>query len=153
MAKAITCNETNGLFKILNFRLPNTFKKFGLVSAALVLTFLIAYKYIGSDTTIVKDVLKTLVLLFLLFASVSKEKFEDEYIRHIRFQSLLIAFVFTAAYYILIPLVAIFLDFVIVHFLSNGSVSFYEVSGFEILFTMLAMQLLSYEGLKRFGRV
>lgn len=152
MTNAFACNERNSLHKILNFRLPNAFKKVGLVSACLIFTLLIAYKFIGSDTLIVKDVLRTLVLFFLLLATLSKEKFEDEYSKHIRLQSLLMSFVFTAAYYILIPLIAILLDFVIIYFTGDGKVSFYEISAFEILFTLLGMQLLCYEALKRFAR-
>lgn len=90
------------------------------------------------------------MLLFLLIASVSQDKFEDEYSRHIRFQSFVIAFVFTATYYILIPFTAILLDYVITCFIGDGNVSFYKISTFEILFTMLGVQLLCYHGLKWF---
>ena len=152
MGNTLTCNENNSLFKVLNFRLPNGFKKIGLISASLIFISLIAYKFIGNNTLIVKDVMRSLVLLALLVASVSKDKFEDEYSKHIRFQSVIIAFIFTAAYYILIPLIAIFLDSIISSFMENGNVNFYKISAFEILFTMLGMQLLCYEALKRYGR-
>ena len=144
--------DNKGLFRILNFRLPKEFKKVGLVAAILTFVFLLSYKFIGSDTLIVKDILRSLILLFLLLATLSKDKFEDEYSRHLRFQSFLIAFVFTTAYAILIPLIAILLDFVIVNFKSEGNVSFYKISAFEVLFTILGMQLLCFEALKRIGR-
>lgn len=152
MAYSITNEKNNSLYKILNFRLPNGFKKVGIIGAILIFISLIAYKFIGGNTSIVKDILRTSILLFLLIASVSKDRFEDEYSRHIRFQSFVIAFIFAAAYYILIPLIAIMLDFVIIYFKGDGSVSFYENSAFEILFTMLGMQLLCYQGLKWFCR-
>ena len=105
MTNTITDNEYNSLSKILNFRLPNGFRKFGIISACLILAFLIAYKFIGSDALIMKDFLRSLILLFLLLASLSKDKLEDEYSRHIRYQSILIATVFTTVYAILIPII------------------------------------------------
>jgi len=153
MTNTTIADEHNSLYKILNFRLPNSFKKLGLAGAILIFAFLLAYKFVGSDALIIKDLLRTFVLLFLLLASLSKDKIEDEYIRHIKLQSCLISFVFTAVYYILIPFLAIVLDYLITSITGDGSVSFYEVSAFEVLFTMLGMQLLCFEALKRFGRV
>ena len=141
--------KNNSLYKILDFNLPHVFKKVGLVAASLILVFLIASKFIGIDSLIMKDVLRTLILFFLLLATLSKDKIEDEYSRYIKFQSFLIAFVFTSAYAILIPLISIILDCVITNF-KGGSISFYEISGFEVLFTLLGMQLLCFEALKRF---
>ena len=149
-----TClnDEHNRMYKILNFRLSNGYKKIGLFGAILIFLFLLGYKFIGSNSLIVKDVLRTLLLFFLLMASLSKDKLEDEYNRHIRFQSFVIGFVTATIYSILIPLVAIVLDFVITKITGDGNVSFYEISAFEVMFIMLGIQLLSFETLKRFGR-
>jgi len=137
---------------ILNFRLSHGFKKLGLAGAILIFLFLFGYKFMGNNTLIVKDVLRTLILFFMLLASLSKDKLEDEYSKHIRFQSFLVGFVVATVYSIVIPLIAIVLDFVITKIAGNGSVSFYEISAFEVMFIMLGIQLLSLETLKRLGR-
>ncbi len=103
-------------------------------------------------TLIVKDVLRTLILLFLLFASLSKDQFEDEFNRHVRFQSYVLAFVCTTAYAIFLPLIAIIFDIIITKITSDGAVNFHEVSSFEVVFILMGLQLLFFETLKRFGR-
>jgi len=146
-------NEHSTIYKILNFRLPHKFKAIGILGAILILLFLVGSKFVGSHSLIVKDVLRSLILLFLLLASLSKDKIEDEYNLYLRFQSFVIAFVFITVYSISIPLIAILLDVAITKITGDGSVSFYEISAFEVLFIMLGIQLLCFETLKRFGRV
>lgn len=145
-------DEYSRINKILNFRLPHGFKKIGLIGAILIFVVLLSSKFIESNTLLQKDVLRTLVLFFLLLASLSKDKLEDEYNRQIRFQSFVIAFVMATVYSILIPLIAIILDFAITKITGDGNVSFYEISAFEVLFIMLGIQLLCFETLKRLGR-
>jgi len=123
------------------------------LGAILIFLLLISSKYLGNNALIVKDVLRTLILFFLLLSSLSKDKLEDEYNRYMRFQSFVIAFVATTVYSILIPLIAIILDIVITNINGDGYVSFYEISAFEVIFIMLGIQLLCFETLKRFGRV
>lgn len=144
--------EHNKLFKIINLRLPHTFKKIGLITAILILLFLFGYKFLGSNDLLIKDVLRTLILLFLLIASLSADTFEDEYNKYIRFQSYLLAFVCAAFYSISIPLLALFLDVLIQQVTGDGSVNFHMVSAFEVMFILLGFQLLFFETLKRFGR-
>ena len=104
------------------------------------------------DTLLVKNVLRTMMLFFLLLASLSKDALEDEYNRYIRFQSFVIAFVSSAVYAILIPLIAVILDSLITRITGDGVVNFHEISSFEVIFIMLGFQLLSFETLKKFGR-
>ncbi len=146
-------DEHKRLFKIINFRLPNQFKKIGIIGAVIILFLLLGSKFIGINTLIAKDVLRTLVLLFLLLASLSKDKLEDEYNLHIRFQSYVLAFVITATYAIVIPLIAILFDVLITNITGDGNINFHEISAFEVLFILMGMQLLFFETLKRFGRV
>lgn len=140
------------MFKILNLRLPHTFKKIGLLGAFLILAFLFGYKFLGSNTLVFKDVLRTLILLFLLLASLSKDSLEDEFNRHTRYQSYVLAFVCTTVYAISIPLIAFVFDILITKITGDGTISFYEMSAFEILFILMGLQLLFFETLKRFGR-
>ena len=156
MAKQHTHNEDeySQLIKILDFRLPYSLKKIGYIGAILILVFLFGYKFLGdhSLTLIIKDVLRTLILFFLLIASLSKDSFEDEFNKYVRFQSYVIAFVCTLVYSIFLPLIAIIFDIVITNITSDGVINFHEVSSFEVLFILMGLQLLFFETLKRFGR-
>lgn len=156
MANQKTHNEDeyNRLIKILDIRLPHYFKKIGYTCAILIFVFLIEYKFLGDKTMtlIVKDILRTLILLFLLFASLSKDKIEDEFNRYVRFQSYIISFVCTTVYSIFIPLIGLIFDVAISKITNDGTNNFYEMSSFEILFILMGLQLLFFETLKRFGR-
>jgi len=146
-------SEHKKITQILNFRLPHQFKMIGILAAALILSFLIGYKFIGDLSMNTKDVLRTLILLFLLIASLSKDSLEDEFSRHIRFQSYKLAFVFAISYSILIPIVSFVLDLLITKITGDGVVNFHQPSAFEVLFTLLGIQLLFFETLKKLGRV
>lgn len=156
MANQKTKNEDeyNRFVKILDFRLPNYFKKIGLLGAIFILLFLVGYKFLGNTnmSLLVKDVLRTLILLFLLLASLSKDKLEDEFNRYVRFQSYIIAFVCTTVYSIFIPLIALIFDVAITNITNDGTINFYEISSFEVMFILMGQQLLFFETLKRFGR-
>ena len=154
MEKPIAQNEDEytRMYKILNFRLPHIFKRIGLLGAFLILVFLFAYKFLGSNALMLKDVLRTLILLFLLLASLSKDVLEDELNRLTRYQSYVLAFVCTTVYAIAIPLIALVFDLLITKITGDGTVHFYEISAFEVLFILMGLQLLFFETLKRFGR-
>jgi len=147
-------NEYNKLIKIFDFRLPHRFKLIGYLGVILILAFLFGHKFLvdGSLAIITKDILRTLILLFMLFASLSRDTFEDEFNRYVRFQSYVIAFVCAVVYSISIPLIAILLDILITKITGDGTISFYEISSFEVLFILMGLQLLFFETLKRFGR-
>jgi len=146
-------DEHNKISTLLDFRLSPKYKVIGIVTASLILFFLIGSKFLGDLSLITKDVLRTLILLFLLIASLSMDSQEDEYSKHIRFQSFKIAFVFAIGYSILIPLIAIIFDSLITKITGDGNINFHQISAFEVLFILLGIQLLSFETLKRFGRV
>jgi len=147
-------DEYNRLIKILDFRLPHKFKKIGYFGAILLFVLLLGSKFLGDYTfsLIAKDVMRTLVLLFLLLASLSKDSFEDEFNRHVRFQSYVLAFVCTAIYSISLPLIAVIFDTIITKITGDGTINFHEVSSFEVIFILMGLQLLFFETLKRFGR-
>lgn len=145
-------DEHTRLMKIINFRFPHQFKKIGLIGAGLILLFLIGYKFYGSNDLLTKDVLRTVMLLFLLVASLSKDTIEDEFIRHIRYQSYVIASVCAVAYSIGLPLVAYGMDVLISQIDTDNVIKFHEISGFEVMFMLVCFQILFFETLKRFER-
>lgn len=154
MAKQLSScqDEHKKLHQILNFRFPNSLKNIGLFGAIIILIILLASKFIGINTLILKDVLRTLMLLCMLVASLSKDQIEDEYNKLIRYQSYVLAFVITAIYTISIPLIALVFDVLITKITGDGNVNFYEISAFEVIFILMGFQLLFFETLKRFGR-
>lgn len=145
-------NEHSQLERIINFRFPHRYKKLGLIGAVLVIIFLIGYKFYGGNMLITKDVCRTLMLFLLLIASLSKDVIEDEYIDHVRAQSYIIAFICSVSYAIVLPLIALILDFLITRITGDGTINFYEISAFEVIFMLVCFQLLCFEGMKRFGR-
>lgn len=145
-------DEHSKLSKIINLRFHHSYKKFGLISAVLLFVFLLGYKFYGANDLLLKDICRTVILLFLLIASLSKDVIEDEYIKHIRSQSYAIAFICTLAYSVGIPLIALILDLLITKITGDGSVQFYEVSAFEVMFILVCFQLLFFETMKQFGR-
>ena len=144
--------EHSKLMRIINFRLPHVYKRIGLIGAITIFIFLIIYKAYGANTLIIKDVLRTIMIVFLLMASLSKERFEDEFIQHIRSQSYVIAFVCAIGYSIILPLVAYIMDILITNIRGEGTISFHETSSFEVMFMLVCFQLLFFETLKRFER-
>jgi hypothetical protein len=92
------------------------------------------------------------MLFFLLIASLSKDIVEDEYLNHVRYQSYVLAFICAITYAIGLPLVAFIFDFLITTITSEGTISFNEVSAFEVVFILVCFQLLFFETLKRLGR-
>ena len=151
MQDQVSCqeNEYSRLLKIINFRLAPSFKKIGLIGAIFLLSCLIISKFLGIESLIGKDVLRTLVLLFMLMASMSKDSLEDEFNKHIRLQSYALAFACSAIYAITLPLIAIVLDWVITAVTGDGQVSFYEVSAFEVLFMLMGLQILFFHTIKK----
>jgi len=145
-------DEHNKLLKIINFRFHHSTKKIGLFSAVAIFVFLLGYKFYGGNIILLKDVCRTLILLFLLIASLSKDVIEDEYINHVRSQSYVIAFICAVAYSIGIPLIAVILDMLITKITGDGIVQFYEVSAFEVMFMLICFQMLFFETMKRIGR-
>ena len=144
--------EHSKLMRIINFRLPHIYKRIGLIGAIAIFSFLVFYKFYGANTLIIKDVLRTLMIVFLLIASLSKDRFEDEFVQHIRSQSYVISFVCAIGYSIILPLVAYVLDILITNITGDGTISFHETSSFEVMFMLVCFQLLFFETLKRFER-
>jgi len=149
-----TDKEYNRLIKILDYRLPPKFKRIGIFGALLLLAILVGYKFLGDGNMlpVVKNVMSTLILFFMLLASLSKDEMEDEFNRHVRYQSYVIAFVSAVSYSIILPLITTALDVLITNVSGDGVVNFHEVSSFEVIFILLGFQLLFFETLKRFGR-
>jgi len=142
-------NEYDTLMNIINFRLPHSFKKLGIISAVLIFGYLIVYKFTGGNNLLIKDICRTIMLLCLLVASLSKDRFEDEYISHVRAQSYALSFVFALLYSIGLPLISYVMDVLINKITLGDGPNFHEVSSFQVMFMLICFQLLFFEGLKK----
>ncbi len=145
-------DEHNRLMKILNFRFPHKFKKIGLIGAVLIFVFLIGYKFLGSNELLVKDLCRTIMLLFLLLASLSRDAVEDEYVNHLRSQSYVLAFICATAYSIVLPLISFVMDVIVSNIVDGNNVNFHDISAFQVMFMLVCFQLLFFETLKRLAR-
>jgi len=143
--------EHNKLMKIISFHFPNQYKKIGLWGAGAIFAFLIVYKFTGGSSIHIMDFLRTIMLLFLLLASLSQDKFEDEYTQYIRSQSYVIAFVCAVAYSVVIPLITFILDIAITNIRGEGTIKFHETSAFVVIFMLICFQILFCETLKRYA--
>ncbi len=141
--------EYKNLMKVLNFRLPHSYKKIGFICALGLFIFLIVFKFVGSNSLLVKDIIRTAILLCLLVCTLARERVEDEFINHIRLQSYVLAFTFAIAYSICLPLITVVLDVLITNIRGEGTISFHETSAFEVMFMLVCFQLLFFATLKR----
>jgi len=140
------------LMRVVNFRFPHVYKRIGLIGAVATLVGMTLFKFYGANLVEVKDILRTLILLFLLIACLSKDMVEDEYLNYLRHQSFVIAFVCAIGYALVLPFIVYGLDLLISMLREEGSALFMKVSAFEVMFMLICFQLLVYEALKRFGR-
>lgn len=147
--RSVHTDERSKLYKIINFKFPHSYRKIGILIGFGLLLGLIVLKFTGLEHLVNKDLIRCLILLSLLIASLGKDKVEDEYASHIRGLSYILAVVCALSYYILLPIIALALDALIVAVSGDGQTSFYEVSAFEVMFSIVGFQLLSNYGLKK----
>lgn len=122
--------------RLKRFQLPHRFQQIGLLLFMVAFLALIGFRVFDSDATLIKTILKYILLIGLLLISISKEKIEDERIIHLRQQSYQVAFVVGVLYAILIlPVINYIVDVI----LQKDAFGF-EVSSWEVLFIMLLMQ-------------
>ena len=143
--KTISECEERRISKILNFKLPNYYKKVGWIGFALVSLSLIATKFFDGDFTILVEIFKRLLLVFLLVVVISKEKVEDEMIEKIRAKSFSLAFIGGVLYTLLQPLV----NLIISALVRPDKVIFEDLGDFQVLWFMLIVYLVVFNKLKK----
>lgn len=138
-------SEERRLRWILNFKLPNYFKKVGWTLVILSLISLFATKLFEGDFDLLKTILKNLMLLGLLIVTLSKEKIEDEYIENLRSMAFRCAFILGVIYVLIQPLIN-YLAFVLV---KPDKAMFQDLGDFQILWFLLVFYLTVFWVLKR----
>ncbi|WP_323789649.1 hypothetical protein [Psychroserpens sp.] len=138
--------ERKGLERLINFRLPHYFYNIGMVIAglAIVMMFVRAFALEG-DQDVLKEVLKKVLLIGMMFMSIARDKFEDEMIVKLRMQSYTYAFVAGVIYALIMP----FVEYGVSNALKPEGEAFHDIGDFQLLLFILMVQLLCFHTLKR----
>ncbi|BAO76850.1 hypothetical protein [Winogradskyella sp. PG-2] len=137
--------ERNRLQKLLDFRLPTSFKWLGvfLLVTAFVLFFI--RKQFPEHTELIRGIGRTIFIIGLLCMSLARDKEEDEMTIALRAQSYTIAFIVGVFYAIIMP----YVEFGVSNIVNSGGEAYKELGDFQLLSFMLLIQLGFYHTLKR----
>ena len=140
------CEQKRARF-FLNYKLPSYWKKIGLVGAIVSLLVIMSTSLFDGNFELLKDVLRKVVLAFLLLMIFAREREEDERIQNIRAQSFSFAFLTGILYALFQPLV----NLVVASIFIPEKASFEDLGDFQILWLMLTVYLLIFHFLKKRG--
>lgn len=138
--------ERKMLEKLVNFRLPHYFYTLGMiiVGVSIATMFVRAFALEGDQETL-KELLRRVLLIGLLFMSVAKDKEEDELIVKIRMQSYTYGFVAGVVYALVMP----FIEYGVSNVVKPEGEAFHDIGDFQLLLFILMVQLLYFHTLKR----
>ncbi|PTX61663.1 hypothetical protein C8N46_104307 [Kordia periserrulae] len=147
MSKETFCEaEERRMNKILNFGLPNSYKKLGIILVALSILFLITRKIFDIEISeTIRFILKRVVLVGLLIIAISKEKVEDEMIQSMRGRAFTMAFIFGVIFSLAQPLFNYIASFIV----EKEDDGLTDVGDFQVLWLLLTIYLLFFYMLKR----
>lgn len=136
--------ERHRIQKVLDFRLPNSFKWVGalLLVAAFVLFFV--KTQFPEQADVLKGIGRTIFVIGLLCISLARDKEEDEMTVALRAQSYTIAFILGALYAIVMP----YIEFGVSNIVHSGGEAYKELGDFQLLSFMFLVQLGFYHTLK-----
>ena len=143
--KSVSECEERRISKFINFKLPNFYKKIGWTGFFLSFVILIFAKFFDGDYLILIEILKRLLLVFLLIVVISKEKMEDEMIKSIRSQAFSFAFVGAVAYTLLQPVINLIVSLIV----RPDKVIFEDLGDFQVLWFMMIVYLVVFMKLKK----
>lgn len=136
--------EADSLKKMKRYQLPNYFKKIGTTLAIGCLILVLINKPLW-DSEMVRMGGKLGMLIGLLIVSISKEKIEDELITQLRMQSYTFAFIWGVLYALFQP----FINFMVGRLVEGEATTFELLGDFQILWFLLAIQVMYFAVLKR----
>lgn len=138
------CEQKRTRF-FLNYKLPNYWKKIGLIGAIVSLLVIMSTSLFDGNFELLKDVFRKVVLAFLLLMVLAREEEEDERIQNIRAQSFSFAFLAGVLYALFQPLVNLLVASIFI----SEKASFEDLGDFQILWLMLTVYLLFFHFLKK----
>lgn len=137
--------EERRLHWLVNFKLPNTWKKIGWGLLSLSFALLILTKFFDGDYLVIRSVLKKITLLGLLIVVISKEKIEDELVENLRGKAFSFAFIIGVVYVLVQPLI----NYVAFLLLKPEKANFEDLGDFQILWFLLVVYLMTFWFLKK----
>ncbi len=146
MSKESFCKaEERRLHYLLNFKLPNYYKKIGLAIILISFLFLIAFKFIEGEPEWVRSILQKAMLVGLLVITISREKIEDELVQSLRSKAFSIAFILGVLYVLIQPLV----NYGVGILIEPNDTNFEDLGDFQVLWFLLVVYLTAFWSLKR----
>jgi len=145
--KSIQEYDRKSAQRLINFKLPNYWKKIGWFGFAILFLGLLSTKFFEGDLEILKEILKKASLAFLFIVVLSREKIEDERIQNMRSQSFSFTFLAAVLYTILQPLV----NYLALAIFKPEKAEVVDLGDFVILWFMLVVYLMFFYVLKKRG--
>lgn len=141
--KSIMECERDKIYQISKFKLPNYFKRIGLLLVFLSFTGLL-FNGSSMKSETVRIFGRYGMLIGMLLVSISKEKIEDEMVAKLRAQSYTIAFIVGVIYALIQPIINYLFDVAL-----DETPIFKDSGDFIILWFLLTMQICFFEMFKR----
>jgi hypothetical protein len=145
--KSIHDCEERMLMKWLRFKLPHYMKRVGWGAFAVFMIAILATKFFDGDYTVLKEILKRLILVSLFVVVLSKEKVEDERIKELRGQAFSFSFLLAVAYVLVQPIVNYIANLIV----NDGEGVFQDLGDFVILWFLLIVYLMFFHFSKKKG--
>jgi Mn2+/Fe2+ NRAMP family transporter len=138
--------ERNRIQKILDFRLPTSFKWFGVLLLVLAFVLFFVRKQFPEQAELIRSIGRTIFIIGLLCISLARDKEEDEMTVALRAQSYAIAFILGALYAIIMP----YIEFGVSNIVTDETQAYKELGDFQLLSFMFLIQIGFYHTLKRY---
>ncbi|ARV08853.1 hypothetical protein BTO05_04070 [Winogradskyella sp. PC-19] len=138
--------ERNRIKKLLDFRLPTSFKWIGVILLITAFTLFFVRKQFPEQAELIRSIGRTIFIIGLLCISLARDREDDEMIVALRAQSYAIAFILGVLYAIIMP----YIEFGVSNIVHSGGESYKELGDFQLLSFMLLIQLGFYHTLKRY---
>ncbi|GGI57893.1 hypothetical protein [Winogradskyella haliclonae] len=138
--------ERHRIQKVLDFRLPTSFKWIGLVIVIMAFVLFFVRSQFPDQADFIRGIGRKVFIIGLLCISLSRDKEEDEMTIAIRAQSYAIAFIIGVLYAIIMP----YVEFGVSNIVHSGGEAYKELGDFQLLSFMFLIQLGFYYTLKRY---
>lgn len=144
-AKDLCEGDERWLNWLVNFKLPNYWKKIGWVLLIISLVLVLAIKFMDGNFDVLKSILEKAMLIGLLIITISREKIEDEFIQALRSKSFSFAFIVGVIFVLIQPLV----NYIVLLLFKPEKLIFQDLGDFMILWFLLIVYLTTFWSLKR----
>ncbi|RZN80906.1 MAG: hypothetical protein EVB11_11095 [Winogradskyella sp.] len=138
--------ERHRILKVLDFRLPTSFKWVGAILVILVFILFFVRNQFPDHADFIRSIGRKVFIIGLMCISLSRDKEEDEMTIAIRAQSYAIAFIIGVLYAIIMP----YVEFGVSNIIHSGGETYKELGDFQLLSFMFMIQLGFYHTIKRY---